>query len=77
MVTDLVLMTNNVRRLAGAVILKIAYGYTVDTTKPDPLVILTDEVIQLGGQALQPGKWLIDFFPPGKSMVVRKWLVHD
>lgn len=52
-----------VNRGAGAVILKIAYGYTIESHKADPLVDLADEALVQFSLAGQPGAWLVDIFP--------------
>ncbi|KAI0471433.1 cytochrome protein [Xylaria cf. heliscus] len=59
------LFLNHIRTEAGAIILKIAYGYTVevDPRKPDPLVDLIDEAMEQFGACTTPGAWLVDFIP--------------
>jgi hypothetical protein len=52
-----------VDREAGAVILKIAYGYTIESHKTDPLIDLADEALVQFSLAGQPGAWLVDIFP--------------
>jgi hypothetical protein len=47
---------------AGAVILKIAYGWTV-TSNDDQLVNFLKEAALVSGQMLQPGRWLVEIFP--------------
>jgi cytochrome P450 len=51
------------RTEAGAIILKIAYGYTIEPFKPDPLVTLADEALEQFSQATVPGTWLVDVIP--------------
>ncbi|THD00192.1 hypothetical protein EYZ11_000383 [Aspergillus tanneri] len=48
---------------AGAVILKIAYGYTIEPHSPDPLVNLIDLSTKIFSLAATPGMWLVDTFP--------------
>ena len=48
---------------AGAIILKIAYGYTIEPRKEDPLVDLADEALIQFSLAANPGAWLGDLMP--------------
>jgi hypothetical protein len=48
---------------AGAIILKIAYGYTIEPYKADTLVDLAKEVIDQLSAAATPGAWLVDTIP--------------
>jgi hypothetical protein len=50
-------------REAGAVILKIAYGYTTESHKRDPLVHLAGEAMDQFGRAGVPGAWMVDIIP--------------
>ena len=59
---------DHLRTEAGAIILKIAYGYTIDAHRPDPLVVLADEALDQFSQATVPGKWLVDTLPALKHM---------
>jgi hypothetical protein len=49
-------------RNAGAVILKIAYGWTV-TDGDDELVANMLENLKLTNEVMQPGRWLVDVLP--------------
>ena len=51
------------KRAIGAVILKIAYGYTIDQTRLDPLVDLAENAMARFSLATQPGKWIVDIIP--------------
>jgi hypothetical protein len=42
------------------VILKIAYGYTIESNKSDPLVDLADEAMDQFSLGSRPGYWLVD-----------------
>ncbi|PTB63697.1 cytochrome P450 [Trichoderma citrinoviride] len=53
---------------AGAVILKIVYGYTINPRGPDPLVILIDRMMANFSRACVPFARLVDFIP------ALKWL---
>ncbi|KAI3212678.1 hypothetical protein CBS147311_251 [Penicillium roqueforti] len=48
---------------AGAVILKIAYGYTIEPDKMDPLVHIAKMALEQFSVAGTPGAWLVDVFP--------------
>jgi hypothetical protein len=50
-------------REAGAVILKISYGYTVEPHDNDPLVDLARKAMDQFGQAGVPGAWMVDMMP--------------
>ncbi|KAL3450266.1 putative cytochrome P450 oxidoreductase OrdA-like protein [Aspergillus insuetus] len=56
-------LVSHVRKLAGAVILKIAYGYSIDYQGQDPLVDIAEESVEQFSLAVQPGKWLVDLLP--------------
>lgn len=48
---------------AGAIILKLTYGYSVRHNGADPLVDLIEKVVQNFGEALVPMAWLVDVIP--------------
>ena len=50
-------------REAGAVILKIAYGYTIEPHKHDPLVDIAKTAMEHFSIAGTPGAWLVDIIP--------------
>ena len=52
---------------AGAIILNIAYGYTIEPRANDPLVDLADEALIQFSLAANPGSWMVDVFPFRKS----------
>ena len=54
---------NGIDSEAGAVILKIAYGYTIEPHNRDPLVDLADEALVQFSLAAAPGAWLVDVLP--------------
>ncbi|PYH85820.1 cytochrome P450 [Aspergillus uvarum CBS 121591] len=56
-------LVGHIRKLAGAVILKIAYGYSIDPHKRDPLVDLADEAVEQFSLAVRPGTWMVDVLP--------------
>ncbi|KZT21317.1 cytochrome P450 [Neolentinus lepideus HHB14362 ss-1] len=51
------------RRNSGAIILKVAYGWTVDSMD-DYFVSLMEEAFQIVVEASRPGKYLVEAFPP-------------
>jgi len=55
-------MLKHLRRNAAAVIMKIAYGYTIEGDD-DHFVALAEESMRVGSLAGAPGKWLVDSFP--------------
>jgi hypothetical protein len=50
-------------------ILKIAYGYTIETRKRDPLVDLADKALEQFSRAAVPGAWLVDIIPYCRYLV--------
>lgn len=53
-------------RYSGAVILKLAYGWTV-TQNNDPFVRIVEDAFVLDSYINKPGRWMVDFFPLRKS----------
>ncbi|GLB39440.1 putative cytochrome p450 [Lyophyllum shimeji] len=51
----------HIRRNAAAVIMKMAYGYTV--TEDDPFIAVAEEASKISGLAMAPGRWLVDYYP--------------
>ncbi|KAJ7479887.1 cytochrome P450 [Mycena latifolia] len=51
-----------IRRYAGAVVLRIAYGHIAERDD-DKYVLLAEELAHITTAAIQPGKWLVDSFP--------------
>ncbi|PWY84768.1 cytochrome P450 oxidoreductase OrdA-like protein [Aspergillus heteromorphus CBS 117.55] len=56
-------LLHHIRKQAGAVILSIGYGYTVEPHGQDPLVELADRAMTEFSIALLPATWLVDFLP--------------
>jgi hypothetical protein len=54
-------------RNATAVIMKMAYGYTIGPD--DPFVQLADESSKISGWATAPGRWLVDYYPVGSLQI--------
>ncbi|KAI0888728.1 putative cytochrome P450 oxidoreductase OrdA-like protein [Annulohypoxylon maeteangense] len=54
---------NHAKKEAGAVILKIAYGYTAESHKEDLLVDLASDAMDKFGRAAVPGAFLVDVLP--------------
>ncbi|PWY89157.1 cytochrome P450 [Aspergillus heteromorphus CBS 117.55] len=61
-------LIQHIRTEAGAVILKIAYGYTINPHGRDPLVDLANEAMDRFSVAASPGRWLVDTIPALKYM---------
>ncbi|KAF7585328.1 hypothetical protein BBP40_011234, partial [Aspergillus hancockii] len=49
----------HLRKEVGAMILKIAYGYTIETHERDPLVDPADEAMAIFSLAILPGTWAV------------------
>ncbi|KAL6802250.1 cytochrome P450 [Trichoderma sp. SZMC 28012] len=54
---------NHIRSEAAAVILKVTYGYSIESHKPDALVKLIEAVTEQSGQALLPFRLIVDLIP--------------
>jgi hypothetical protein len=50
-------------REAGAIVLKIGYGYTIEPHARDPLVDLADQAMEDFSYALLPATWAVEFIP--------------
>ncbi|OGM40602.1 cytochrome P450 monooxygenase [Aspergillus bombycis] len=56
-------LLQHIRKEAGAIVLKVAYGYTIEPHGHDPLVDLADDAMATFGLAILPGTWAVDFIP--------------
>ncbi|KAJ9647671.1 hypothetical protein H2204_000301 [Knufia peltigerae] len=56
-------LLEHIRREAGAVILKIAYGYTAESHKNDLLVDIAGDAMDKFARAAVPGAFLVDMIP--------------
>ncbi|OQE21561.1 hypothetical protein PENFLA_c014G03275 [Penicillium flavigenum] len=56
-------LTQHIQTEAGAVILRIAYGYRVEPHNQDILVNLANEALEQFSIASTPGTWLVDLIP--------------
>lgn len=65
--TTEVSLTKSIRE-AGAIVLKICYGYTIEPHSRDPLVDLADMAMEDFGYALLPSTWVVDFIPFCKKL---------
>ena len=54
---------NLLYRTAGAIILKIAYGYTIEPAGSDPFVELANRALEIFSESVIPGKWIVDIMP--------------
>ncbi|KAI8628042.1 cytochrome P450 oxidoreductase OrdA-like protein [Xylariaceae sp. FL1651] len=53
----------HIRTEAGAIILTMTYGYTINPHKPDPLVQLADTTLEQFSASTVAGRWLVDVIP--------------
>ncbi|KAH8114366.1 cytochrome P450 oxidoreductase [Phellopilus nigrolimitatus] len=60
---DTTRLTKHVQTSAGAIILRMAYGYTIEPTGRDPLIALAEEGISQISFAAQPGAFVVDMLP--------------
>ncbi|KAK8103562.1 cytochrome P450 [Apiospora kogelbergensis] len=56
-------LRDHIRTEAGAIILKVAYGYEIEPHKEDPLVKLVDNAMDQFSKAMIPGAWMVDMIP--------------
>ncbi|KAJ5673715.1 hypothetical protein N7507_002842 [Penicillium longicatenatum] len=56
-------LQQHIRKEAGGIVLKVAYGYTISPHSPDPLVDLADKAMEDFSYALLPTAWAVDFIP--------------
>ncbi len=49
--------------MAAAIVLRITYGYTIERSKPDPLVEVVDHAMENLSKAFVPLGWLVDIAP--------------
>lgn len=77
-------ITNFILSQAGAIILKIVYGYSIEPQSADPLVLLVERQTHNMSAAFMPLHWAVDILPilnyipegvPGTSFktTARKW----
>jgi hypothetical protein len=65
-----------VGRLAGGIILKLAYGYTT-LEHDDPFVQQAEIALAQFSVAAMPGAFLVDTIPWRPSFLQRIWCAHD
>lgn len=63
-------LQDHIRTEAGAIILKVAYGYTIKPHGPDPLIDLAEMTMTQFSLAATPGKWLVDVIPARELLIV-------
>ncbi|KAK5174015.1 uncharacterized protein LTR77_001095 [Saxophila tyrrhenica] len=56
-------VVGNVKTETGAIILKVAYGYTIEPEKRDPLIDIADRALAQFSAATVPGAWMVDVIP--------------
>ncbi|KAF8626581.1 hypothetical protein AX15_004794 [Amanita polypyramis BW_CC] len=64
-------LEGNLRRTAGAIILRIAYGYDVKEEN-DPFVAIADEALEQFSVSVSPGAFLVNLVPA--LQLVPEWL---
>jgi hypothetical protein len=69
--------SNRKRSEAGAIILNIAYGYTIEPHKTDPLVNIADNALEQFSAATVPGAWMVDLFPIRAYLIARSTGTHE
>ncbi|KAF8958869.1 cytochrome P450 [Flammula alnicola] len=52
----------HIRRNAAAVIMKLAFGYTIESLD-DPFIKVAEESSKISGWATAPGRWQVDYYP--------------
>ncbi|KAH8109869.1 cytochrome P450 monooxygenase, partial [Phellopilus nigrolimitatus] len=78
---------DQIRRTAGAIILRLSHGYTIEPEGPDKLIDLADDVMTEFMLSLTPGLWMVDVAPfmrylpdwfPGTAFkrIAAKWRSH-
>jgi hypothetical protein len=67
--TKKILTNAAIFREAGAVILKIAYGYTAEPFEKDPLIGMAGDAMDKFARAAVPGAFMVDIMPFCKSHV--------
>lgn len=65
-------LLQHIRKEAGTVILKIAYGYNSEPHKSDPLIDMAGDAMDKFARAGVPGAFLVDIFPFMKQLP--EWL---
>ncbi len=64
----IVLLTQALDRMTGAIVLMISYGYQAQEND-DPLIRIADEATEQAAEVAQPGAFLVDGFPFRKCLV--------
>lgn len=67
---------DHIRTEAGAVILRITYGYTPNARGRDPLVDMAEQAMSDFSIASVPGKWTVDLLPFRQSKYPKHILVQ-
>lgn len=57
------MQTDAANSMIGSMLLKIIYGYRVETARPDPLVEINDRMVEIFASVTLPGAWLVDIVP--------------
>jgi hypothetical protein len=62
---------------AGAIILKICYGYSVAKEGNDPLVVLAGQTMEEFSLAFRPGVFMVDFIPWRRCLFQPTWTTNS
>lgn len=62
-------LQDHIRTEAGAIILKVAYGYTIKPDGPDRLINLAETAMTQFSESAASGKWLVDVVPTCKPLI--------
>lgn len=64
---------DHIRKEAGAVILRITYGYTPNAQGADPLVDLAGKTMEEFADASSPGRYVVDVMPFCRKICAKSW----
>jgi hypothetical protein len=68
---------DHIKKEAGAVILKITYGYTPESHGNDYLVDLVGKTMAEFAECTVPGRWAVDIMPFCKFSYFIHWPEHE
>ncbi|CAH0019846.1 unnamed protein product [Clonostachys rhizophaga] len=61
-------LLNHLELATGSSIIKVTYGYSIDTTRRDPILDLVTRMMAIFNKAASPGTWLVDVVPALKYL---------
>lgn len=50
--------------------MRATFGYVTERRKPDPAIKIAEQLSADFGTSIQPGRWLVDYFPICKSLFI-------